>query len=645
MNEAAIVIYPDEVLGRISPLLYGQNLSHLCGSVERGIDPQMLRDQSFEAESDSIRRGISGGWHRVGFGLNQASYALDTDAPFNGKHSQRVEITTYTNGMRGIGQGGLWVVGGEAYHGAVYLKQRGADGPLWVEVALRSGETVYARQRLDPVGEVWARYPFTLTPSTSTDEADLWITFAQRATLWIDQVTLLPATTYRGHGWRVDLMERLVRLSPTCIRWPGGWPAEWYRWAEGVGDPDRRPARSFWYSDVRQKTHRTVLPNRFGTDEFIRFCRDLEAEPSLVVSSGYEDDTLPESVVENAAAWVEYCNGPPSSPWGRLRAAHGSPESYHVRWWELGNEPWELPAEEYAGRVIRLAEAMRAKDPSIQLIAAAGPAYDTEWTNAVIRRAGSHVDGLALHRYYTGDYRNAMAEPLNYLDYIEEIGRRWRALVPDRPPRFFINEWNSNTTWFDATKLKEALHAACLLNAFERRGDLIEGAACCDWIRDWEFRRRPASEHSVIWYRQGKTLVTPMGLVLELYRRFLGTEAIRVDVSVENLDTEIRQAVPCLDVAASRDTAGQRLFVKVVNRDRERAFATHFELRGAVRRRAVRAWGLGVIPDACDPVDTKNTFEQPDAVTIEGPCLLSSEATDVDYELPPHSVTVIEWAL
>lgn len=645
MNTATVVIYPDEVLERISPLLYGQNLSHICGSVERGVDPQMLRDPGFEAEGDGIRRGVSGAWHRAGFGRNQASYALDTDAPVNGKHSQRVEITAYTNGARGVGQGGLWVLGGEPYHGAVYLKQRGADGPLWVEVALRSGETVYAHRRVGPVGEAWARYPFTLTPSTSTEDAEFRITFAQRATLWIDQVTLLPATTFLGHGWRADLMERLVRFAPTFIRWPGGWAAEWYRWTDGVDDLDRRPARSFYYSDVRRKAHGMTLPNRFGTDEFIRFCRDLGAEPFLVVSCGYEEDALAEWVAKDAAAWVEYCNAPPNSHFGSLRSAHGFPEPHNVRWWELGNEPWELPAEEYASRVIQLAQAMRAKDPCIRLIAAAGPAYDTEWTNAVIRRAGSYVDGLALHHYYTGDYRNGMAEPLNYLDYIEEIGRRWRALVPDRPPRFFINEWNSNTTWFDAMKLKEAVYAACLLNALERRGDLIEGAAPCDWIRDWEFRRRPASEQSLIWYRQGKILLTPMGLVVELYRRFLGTEAIRVEVSAETFDTEIRQSVPCLDVAASRDRTGQLLYVKAVNRNQEKATATRLHLRGSARGGTVRAWGLRMIPNAPDPVDTKNTFEQPDAVRIEGPHLLSAEAASLDYLFPPHSVTVIEWGV
>jgi len=41
---------------------------------------------------------------------------------------------------------------------------------------------------------------------------------------------------------------------------------------------------------------------------------------------------------EEAAAWVEYCNGSADTPMGRLRAGNGHPKPYNVRIWEIGNE-------------------------------------------------------------------------------------------------------------------------------------------------------------------------------------------------------------------------------------------------------------------------------------------------------------------
>lgn len=639
---ASITVHADQAVGPISPLLHGQNVSHLCGSVEGGLDAQMLHDSSFEADTDSFRRGVAGGWHRVGFGRSRAVYSLDSTAAFNGRRCQRVEMVDFTNGLRGVGQSGLWITAGEAYHGGVHLRQEGADGPLWVDVMLRWGETTYAHRRVGPVGREWTRFPFVLSPAATADEVELWLTFAQRATLWVDEVSLVPGSALGSGGWRTDLFAHLVALGPTCLRWPGGWPAEAYRWREGVGDPDRRAPLALYYSDVRRKAHPLALSHRFGTREFIRLCRGLGAEPWLVVGCGYAEDALAERVVEDAADWVEYCNGPAASGQGRLRAAHGSPESFGVRWWEVGNEPWDLAPEEYGRRLVRLADAMRARDASIRLVGAAGPAYDVDWTEAVIRVAGDRLDGLAFHHYYSGDSRNALAEPLNYMDYLEDVARRWRALVPGRPPRFFVNEWNSNTTWFDAMKLKEALYAACFLNALERRPDLVGGAAPCDWIRDWEARGRPASEHSLIWYRGRHILRTPVAHVVGLYRSLTGSEAVLADVRCGVGATDIRRGVPHLDVAASRDPARGTVNVKVVNRHPEALVRTQVRLSGT-RARAVRAWSLRVAPDAGPRIEARNTFERPDVVVPAGPEAVSLRKTGIEYGLPPHSVTIFEW--
>ena len=42
--------------------------------------------------------------------------------------------------------------------------------------------------------------------------------------------------------------------------------------------------------------------------------------------------------MDEAQAWVEYCNGTGNTHWANLRRAHGHAEPYRVRYWGLGNE-------------------------------------------------------------------------------------------------------------------------------------------------------------------------------------------------------------------------------------------------------------------------------------------------------------------
>src|SRR5690606_7237650 len=98
-------------------------------------------------------------------------------------------------------------------------------------------------------------------------------------------------------------------------------------------------------------------------------CRRVGATPYLCVNTGT-------ATAEEAAAWVEYCNGAPETPGGKLRAQDGFPEPFDVRLWGIGNETaytHEIGATnafEYAATFNAFAAAMRAVDPRIELVAA-----------------------------------------------------------------------------------------------------------------------------------------------------------------------------------------------------------------------------------------------------------------------------------
>jgi len=153
------------------------------------------------------------------------------------------------------------------------------------------------------------------------------------------------------HGFRTDVLEAVRPLRVPHLRWPGGNFVSGYHWQDGVGRVDQRPRRTdlAWYAEES---------NRFGTDEFIAYCREIGTEPFICVNMG-------SGTMDEAQAWVEYCNGSGNTSWASLRRRHGHPEPYRVRYWGLGNEmygSWQignLNAHDYVKKARGFAVVMK----------------------------------------------------------------------------------------------------------------------------------------------------------------------------------------------------------------------------------------------------------------------------------------------
>ena len=160
--------------------------------------------------------------------------------------------------------------------------------------------------------------------------------------------------------------------------------AQDYHCLWGVGPRDQRPV---W---VNKSWGNELEPSDFGTDEFVQFARRVGAEPSITVNVEGQGATADE-----VAAWVQYCNGDPKSKYGQIRASNGSPEPFHVRYWEVGNEIWgdwvrgHSDAVTYANNLNRYVEKMKAIDPSIKIIAVGDNNLD--WNRSVLKIAGRNT--------------------------------------------------------------------------------------------------------------------------------------------------------------------------------------------------------------------------------------------------------------
>jgi len=108
--------------------------------------------------------------------------------------------------------------------------------------------------------------------------------------------------------------------------------------------------------------------------------------------------------MDEAQAWVEYCNGTGNTSWANLRRQHGHPEPYRVRYWGLGNEMyggWQigsLDAHDYVKRARGFAMVMKRTDPSIELIGCGQNGWSA-WDEIVLNGTAAFIDYHSIHLY------------------------------------------------------------------------------------------------------------------------------------------------------------------------------------------------------------------------------------------------------
>jgi alpha-L-arabinofuranosidase len=199
-----------------------------------------------------------------------------------------------------------------------------------------------------------------------------------------------------GDGYRTDVLALVRELGVSIVRYPGGNFVSGYRWEDGVGPVGRRPARF-------DRAWRSIEPNVFGLDEFARWSAKAGTDIMLALNLGTRG-------ARQAAELVEYANVTGGTRLSELRRRHGREQPYGVRTWCLGNEmdgPWQIghkSAEEYGRLAFETANAMRAVDPTLELVACGSsgrsmPGFGT-WDETVLDHCYEVVDLISAHGYY-----------------------------------------------------------------------------------------------------------------------------------------------------------------------------------------------------------------------------------------------------
>ncbi len=638
VERASISIDARKVENRISPLLYGQFLEFMYEGIKGGLHAELISNRSFEDPPNII--GLSRNWERYPDDRND-DYALtfhwDDQFTYPQQHKIQIESEVKEHSLRveagdgvierhGIYQPRIPIKSGLEYRGYIWLRSTDYEGTI--TVALESDSDVrqiYAAADVGPIARGdWRRYEFSLRPTRNDPLARFAILFPGRGTVWIDQVSLMPADVAAG-GVRREVFEKIKLLKPAFVRWPGGNVAQDYRWLWGIGPRDERVT----WSNLSWKNE--PEPGDFGTDEFVRFARAVGTEPSITVNVEGRGATVAE-----AAAWVEYCNGPATSKYGAMRAANGHPAPFGVKFWEVGNEIWgnwvrgHSNAETYARNYNRYAQAMRAVDPSIKLIAVGD--NDMNWNRTVLREAGRNIDYLAIHHYYgrremRGDPLNLMARPLFFERFYAQVQQLLGELGLAGRVKLAINEWGLDLPSERQYSMESALYGARLMNVFERSGELVEMSAVSDLVNGWPGGIIQAGRHNVF--------VSPIYLVNQLYAQHRGDLLLASTVNGPTFNTSREGTnVPYLDATVSRTTDGKTIFIKAVNTSQTSALLTTITIQGVIP--APRA-ELKTI--TAPSLKVSNDFSRPDAVSIQKRTLPSGRSFVVT--LPKHSVSVI----
>ena len=393
-------------------------------------------------------------------------------------------------------------------------------------------------------------------------------------------------------GFRTDVLEAVRGLRVPHLRWPGGNFVSGYHWQDGIGPVDERPRRTdlAWYAEES---------NRFGTDEFIAYCREIGAEPFICVNMG-------SGTMDEAQAWVEYCNGTGNTSWANLRRRHGHPEPYRVRYWGLGNEmygSWQignLNAHDYVKKARGFAMVMKRTDPSIQLIGCGQTGWN-DWDEIVLGRLADLIDYHSIHLYtgsadhYTTVFQSHQAErAIRICAALIERVRLARQI--EHPIHIAFDEWN---VWYrtrshedrvggveERYNLSDALAIATYLHGFIRQ---------CRSVRLANFAQLVNAIAPIFTSREGlflQTIYHPLRLYAEHTREI----ALDVHVSGETHTLDPAQETASagrvhhvaelgpftvLDAVATTDEAGQEVTLAVVNRDRDRDRAATVDLGDA----------------------------------------------------------------
>lgn len=454
---------------KVTPLLFGGNLEHSRSAISGGLSAQMIRNRKFAGMPNSFR-GNAAEWFIIG---DKTFAMVGNDQTNSGNIDRSVRAEPYTKhsplgyhmqrwfecnsqmvqnihgGVAGIGQHGIYLDEKKDYEFRIVLR---ADKRTKLHVALTShdGKEVYVQETIIVEGNEWDTYTVFITPDTTDADADIRITFSEKARIFVGAVSLMPKDHFCG--MRKDVIACLKEMNIKMLRWPGGNFAGEYNWLDGLLPCDMRAPLESYLHYLTQPHTMGYDYHEINTDDFIALCREIGAEPSLTLN-------LTWNTPEENAAWVEYCNGDETTKYGRMRIDRGFQDPYVVKYWSLGNEAGYAHMEGdntpagYCTIAEENAKAMLNVDPEL-ILCSSGCHPNQEWGDKANNKLASLASMAALHNYVNAptyakdeDKKKEMEDRLSGVEVCRKKIHEMRSYLSCDVDIAF-DEWNCWYSWY-----------------------------------------------------------------------------------------------------------------------------------------------------------------------------------------------------
>ena len=491
------------------------------------------------------------------------------------------------------------------YRGSIYVKHQ--SGPAKVYISLRDRindgnnvQAAFAATTIDAPAKEWTKYSFELTLKPGMvgrlQPVDFVIALQDDARAYIDQVSLMPADAVDGMDPEVVQMAR--ELESPLVRFGGNFTSS-YHWKNGIGPRDQRRSQSNLAWNIPEY-------NTFGTDEFLRFCELIGAQPQIALNLG-------SGTPEEAAEWVKYVN----DHWGNKKGG---------LLWELGNELWGswntgYPAQDQIGsRTQAFSEAIRNVDPNARLIATgADPDHYREWNAVQLATPPDTFQYLSTH-FVVRDDQVQLPNPSN--DFIAlssfalPIGleQRMKEMTEQIQQSSHKNAKIAFTEWLFVpgerpapgfNNMGGAIDTAGFLNMLLRNSSIVP---ISDMTGILEF--------GGIWKKREQVYGAPGYWVLRGYAeekpsRLVATESDAPAYAVEQGVTRLSHIdhVPWLEVVAAMGPSPDTLVLFCVNRSLTRDFRAAIQIDGFIPSAMAQVKTI-----SAPSIYTENNEMQPHAV-------------------------------
>ena len=620
---------------QISDELIGIFFEDISSSADGGLYAELLQNGSFEfnlAEREGWGPGTAWRVIRPGHSLGLAQ-ALQQD-PIHPNNPNYMRLTTERvrefkdyDGWKGFGLenhgfDGISVKADACYDFSFFARNvDGKDKQVRVSLVEPGKKArVLADTVLTVNGQTWTPYTATLRANGDCRNAALRVLVLTLGVMDVDQLSLMPQDTYKGHGLRRDLAEALEALNPKFLRFPGGCVVHgggdgfWntYRWKTTVGPKEqRRQLKNTW------GYHQSM---GLGYYEYFQMCEDMNMQPVPILPCGVScqganggwdmwptqaQDVVPmqemDEWVQDALDLIEWANGDENTKWGKVRAAAGHPKPFGLKYLGIGNE--EKISPEFVERFKYMYAKITEKHPEIVIVGTAGPGshpgnpdYEAGW------KLARELDMPILDEHYYEKH-----------DYFE-TSRQYDSYPREGKTKVYLGEYASKDK-----KMRDALAEALYLLHVERNGDIV-----CMTSYAPLFARKNATNWNpdLIYFDNERPFLTCSYYVQQMFGQSSGNYYYGDCVTFEGEKTNMQEQSVVLN------TKTRQLFVKVCNAAAD-ARKVNIDLSrfSGLKKNAVKTTLAG------EP-DQENNFDAQPVAPVRENVKVSKKMT---VDMQPHS--------